>query len=102
MAEAELPKAGFTDSLRILALAGGPQLAKGVILRREAVVGLLARTGAEAGTIQYVDDGINRLAFRGLETSGAVRLRREQRGDLARQLIAASGRQPGDAGSAGF
>jgi cytochrome P450 len=54
MAEAELPKVGFADTLRILALAGGPQLAKGVILRRPAVVGLLARTGAEAAGVRLL------------------------------------------------
>lgn len=64
-----LPKASLADTLSILLLAAGPLLAKGLIVRRPRVVGLLARTGAEA-------DGVRLLARLRLKYGeGPLRLR---------------------------
>jgi cytochrome P450 len=49
-----LPRASLADTLAILLLAAGPLFAKGLILRRPKVVGLLARTGVEEGGVRLL------------------------------------------------
>jgi cytochrome P450 len=49
-----LPRASVADTLAILLLAAGPLVAKGLIVRRPKIVGLLARTGAEARGVRLL------------------------------------------------